>query len=43
LVIQNSSPPIFDRVFDRSHHDNDNQRDGIQTGVIGTKNGEELE
>lgn len=43
LVVGDCPTPIFDGIFDSGHDDNHNQRNGIETRIVGTENGEELE
>ena len=43
LVIRHGSAPVLDGILDGGHDDNDDQGDGVQTRVIRTEDGDELD
>jgi hypothetical protein len=42
LIVRHSPPPILNGVFNSGHDDDNDKRNGVQTGVVGTENWKEL-
>jgi hypothetical protein len=43
LVVQDCSPPVFNRIFDRRNYKNDNEGNGVERGITSSENRENLQ